>query len=1757
MKNHVKNSYVLLCTLVCLVSANLVKSQQTLTQINGWNAYVHLPANYNNTTISYPTIIFFPGLGEIGTNASAVIAQGPGAYINQGWNGNVVANGSTVEFIVISLQPSAAYPNEISLNQKIQTIKSLYRVNSNKLYLTGLSHGGWCSTTFVTGDPLGGPYTYASQIAAVVEVQGVMPDDNSPYPTLFDNYANAGGRLLGFEQAYDNRGMPTRVNRMNATKPNSAIYVQTNFGNGGHCCWNQYYGGQGVQPGIFMLDGVNQNLYQWLAKQSLGTQVNQAPIVNAGADKLITLPTSSTTLNGSATDADGTISSYAWTQISGPNTATISLPLSPSTNISGLTGGTYVFKLAATDNLSATSSGSVNITVGYSPSNLTITSNSPSTSNGNASLTSTLGPNYNIISTKWSKLSAPGAATKKIVFIGSSTTAGYGTTGYVSGGVNDSSYATLVLKYYQNLGLISTITGVNLGTSSTDVFDGQPSWYVPTGSQRSPLAGKNITAALALSPNIVIVNYPSNSYDFLSITEVMQGFRRIKAAADAAGVTTFITTTQPRIGFSPSEKLKLIQISDSIRAQFPNNFIEFYKPIADGITGNFKTAYNLGDGVHTNDAGHRQLFNRVVEANVFKGLVSSSSSIATATTSNTNITGITGAGSHRFQVSITDDRGLSASSISTVTYSATATTCNQAAPIVYTISQTSPGEIYITNASTRGWKGGDTLLIPSGTYSIIQIDSFGGDPCKDIIIKNSGGQVLVNGPMRFGKDVHHVQILGNGSAGITYGFKVINSNFAFTRVNHFTARRIEVGPNPGGVGIYGQQPPYVGQPETHYPNYVNRKITIDSFYIHNVAGEGMYLGNTAPDADPYNSFLIPQRLDSVTISNCIVDTTGWDGIQLSNARDGNLIYNNTVRNFGTLDIDGQRAGIISGGNTNSKVYNNIVTKGTGNGIQIFGYGAIKIYGNTIDSVGTTASNVNGEQSIYGADYLNSVETNPKQAVEIYSNQINRPKVRGAIFFYETNNNAENINVHDNKFCIPGATATWQNTYFTLPPIPINNNNVLFCPDTTANQAPTADAGSNISITLPVSTTALSGIGTDPDGTIASYAWAKISGPAAGTLTNVNTANATAASLVQGLYSYQLTVTDNAGITGRDTVNVNVNAATLTLLPAVNPANTVNGTDFKYYEGNWSVLPDFASLNPIKTGFANNFNISLANKTTQFGFSFTGYINVPVDGQYKFYTSSDDGSKLYIDNVLTVSNDGLHGRVEKSGLIGLKAGKHAIKGLFFQQGGGQVFIVSYEGTGITKQAIPSSSLYRENARPVSNAGANKTLTLPANSTTLTGSGTDTDGTIASFAWVKISGPAIGTLTNAATANAVASSLLQGVYSYQLTVTDNAGATGTDTVNITVNPTNNQLPIATAGNNQTLILPTNTAVLNGTGTDTDGTIISYQWTKISGIGGAISNAAAPITFVTGLVEGTYQYQLKIKDNSGATASAITLITVDNVPKKIIRVNIFGGTNPYTNPKWNNWNNKVLLTSNKFSYEDLSLSNVNVSSTSSGTITDNGTNYASTSTVCPPEVLRYNSYNTSYNTLTFNGLNPAKKYSFEFYASRANSAGNSTVFQIIDNLDTITTNANINDYASFFNISPDNAGKVKVTISRIGTYHYLAGFTITEPGDAVAGKSAGLITEAEGILPTTSEATNGDAIVYPNPFKNNVSLNISTLPTGPYLVQFTDAAGKIVLQHQQNKQPGATVANVQAGSLKTGVYYLQIISKTYKKTYKIIKL
>ena len=99
-------------------------------------------------------------------------------------------------------------------------------------------------------------------------------------------------------------------------------------------------------------------------------------------------------------------------------------------------------------------------------------------------------------------------------------------------------------------------------------------------------------------------------------------------------------------------------------------------------------------------------------------------------------------------------------------------------------------------------------------------------------------------------------------------------------------------------------------------------------------------------------------------------------------------------------------------------------------------------------------------------------------------------------------------------------------------------------------------------------------------------------------------------------------------------------------------------------------------------------------TNQFYVRWVGVIKIAKDGKYKFYTNSDDGSRLAVDGKQVVDNGGLHGMDEKDGEVELKAGDHEIKIEFFENGGDHGCIASWEAAGGAKEVIPAAVLFHK-------------------------------------------------------------------------------------------------------------------------------------------------------------------------------------------------------------------------------------------------------------------------------------------------------------------------------------------------------------------------------------------------------------------------------------------------------------------------------
>ena len=182
----------------------------------------------------------------------------------------------------------------------------------------------------------------------------------------------------------------------------------------------------------------------------------------------------------------------------------------------------------------------------------------------------------------------------------------------------------------------------------------------------------------------------------------------------------------------------------------------------------------------------------------------------------------------------------------------------------------------------------------------------------------------------------------------------------------------------------------------------------------------------------------------------------------------------------------------------------------------------------------------------------------------------------------------------------------------------------------------------------------------------------------------------------------------------------------------------------------------------------------------------------------------------------------------------------------------------------------------NAAPVVSAGADKTLTLPTNSIYIQGTGSDTDGTIASYQWTKVSG-GTASLSGQTTSKVRAYNLVAGAYVFRLTVKDDKGASKYDDVKVTVISSTNSLPVVSAGSDKTLTLPTNSIYIQGTGSDIDGTIASYQWTKVSGGTASLSGQTTSKVRAYNLVAGAYVFRLTVKDDKGASKYDDVKVTV----------------------------------------------------------------------------------------------------------------------------------------------------------------------------------------------------------------------------------------------------------------------------------------
>ena len=652
----------------------------------------------------------------------------------------------------------------------------------------------------------------------------------------------------------------------------------------------------------------------------------------------------------------------------------------------------------------------------------------------------------------------------------------------------------------------------------------------------------------------------------------------------------------------------------------------------------------------------------------------------------------------------------------------------------HTITSSNP---YV-NGQTLGVKPGDVVCIKAGNYPYLNLFNFQGSSSSPITIKNCSGQVRIgNSSTSYGivmNNNKHIRFTGTGSSD-EYGFRVdggskyLASGFAIaTKSSDFEIDHLEI--TKVEAGVLAKTNPSCDA-STWKGNYTMRNVKFHDLYIHDIKGEGFYIGHTSlkvsVKCNGSTKNVEPHRIENLKIYDNQIENAGWDGIQVAQASNNCEIYNNRVYNYGTAKKSSQQAGILVGGNTTGKVYKNWVQKGSGSGIQVFGTGTITVYNNMIIEAGEDAIFCDDRSpSPMTVRFVNNTIINAKDAgISMYSDESSSnvaknniivssngkyiTKLNSKVKLSESNNyqtgslsNVKFTNSTSGEYKLTsGSPAVDAGTsassygvidgYYGTSRPSGGQYDVGASEYTTAsnsNKLPTVNAGSDKNVTLPVASIELIAEATDSDGDISSYQWIKKSGPSA-SLKNTDSKELTASNLAEGTYIFSVTVKDNKGASASDDVRVTVGKSGS---PPPSPSPTGNnGLDYSYYEGNWSVLPDFSKLKAKKTGTVSNFSLSPRKRNQDFGFRFDGYINITTTGTYTFYTTSDDGSELYINDSKVVNNDGLHPKREQSGSKYLSKGRHKIQVIFFEHLGKEILDVEYAGPGISKKQIPSNVL----------------------------------------------------------------------------------------------------------------------------------------------------------------------------------------------------------------------------------------------------------------------------------------------------------------------------------------------------------------------------------------------------------------------------------------------------------------------------------
>ena len=478
--------------------------------------------------------------------------------------------------------------------------------------------------------------------------------------------------------------------------------------------------------------------------------------------------------------------------------------------------------------------------------------------------------------------------------------------------------------------------------------------------------------------------------------------------------------------------------------------------------------------------------------------------------------------------------------------------------------------------------------------------------------------------------------------------------------------------------------------------------------------------------------------------------------------------------------------------------------------------------------------------------------------------------------------------------------------------------ILITRESPANHVPTADAGSDQTLTVSQNAS-LQGVATDdglPSGSTLSSTWSQVSGPGTASFVNANALATTATFTLPGTYVLRLTVTDGA-LSAIDDV-------TVIIQPTNQPPTVIAGADQTIalplsatLEGMVTDdgLPAQSTVDSEWTKVSGPGSVTFGDSSepqTTASFSLPGaYVLRLTASDSQLFTSADVTIVAYLQNQAPTVSAGpdqtislpngapLNGnasddfapagsnltttwsKVSGPAAVTFDSANSAVTVARFTVAGTYVLRLSASDGDLTSTDDITITVTPPNQAPTVNAGVDQIISLPADTVNLSGSVTDDQlptGSNVSVSWSKVSGPGSVTFGNATNLATTAQFSVDGDYVLRLTATD-SDLSSSDEILVKVTPPN-QAPTVEAGANQAITLPAG-ATLNGSVSD-DGlplnSSVSTTWSKVSGPGTVtFTNANTTVTDASFSTDGTYVLRLSATDGNLSSSDDLTVTVI----------------------------------------------------------------------------------------------------------------------------------------------------------------------------------------------------------------------------------------------------------------------------------------